>query len=134
MIIAPTHTVQIRREAREAEEAPARLPIMSAARPSIEAKDSRKDQKVFFSFPREGDAAVLSGKAAKGCAVDRARPVKMSRKAARGPLEGFLFFCAQKRRGPRRSPAKRVRWGEDCARRRVSEANRPKGGSYVNRP
>ena len=26
--------------------------------------------------------------------------------------------------GPRRSPAKRVRWGEDCARRRVSERNR----------
>ena len=25
----------------------------------------------------------------------------------------FLFFCAQKRRGPRRSPAERVRWGEE---------------------
>ena len=69
-----------------------RLPIKSAARPSIEAKGFRKLQKVFFSFPREGDAAALSGKAAKGCAVDRARPAKVSREAARGPSGGFSLF------------------------------------------
>ena len=49
--------------------------IKFALSPSIEVKGFRKLQKVFFSFPREGDAAALSGKAAKGCAVDRARPV-----------------------------------------------------------
>jgi hypothetical protein len=90
---------------------------------------SRKDQKVFFSFPSKGDAAALSGKAAKGCAVDRARPAKVSREAARGPSGGLSLFLRSEKRGPRRSPAKRVQWGEDCARRRVSEANRPKGGS-----
>ena len=46
----------------------------------------------FFSFPRKGDAASLSGKAAKGCAVDRARPAKVSREAARGPSGGFSLF------------------------------------------
>ena len=60
---------------------------------------------------------------------DRARPAKVSREAARRPSGGFSLFGATENRGPRRSPAKRVRWGEDCARRRVSEANRPKGGS-----
>ena len=82
-----------------------RLPIKSAARPSIEAKGFRKLQKVFFSFPREGDAAALSGKAAKGCAVDRARPAKVSREAARGPSGGFSLFLRSEKEGPPLEPS-----------------------------
>jgi hypothetical protein len=69
-----------------------RLPIKFSARHSIEANDLRKLPKVFFSFPRKGDAAVLSGKADKGCAVDCARSATVSCEAARRPSGGFSLF------------------------------------------
>ena len=122
----PSRTAPAMREAREEKTVPASTHQISSAAP-MNGVHSRKDQKVFFSFPREGDAAVLSGKAAKVCAVDRARPAKVSREAARGPSGGFSLFLRSEKEGPPPEPSEAGPVGRGGARERAQFS--PQGGN-----
>ena len=119
-------TASAMREAREEKNVPASTHQVSSAA-LMNGVHSRKDQKVFFSFPRKGDAAALSGKAAKGCAVDRARPAKVSREAARGPSGGFSLFLRSEKEGPPPEPSEAGPVGRGGARERAQFS--PQGGN-----
>ena len=122
----PSPTAPAMREAREEKKVPASTQQVSSAAP-MNGAHFRKNQKVFFSFPRKEDAAALSGKAAKGCAVDRARPAKVSREAARGPSGGFSLFLRSEKEGPPPEPSEAGPVGRGGARERAQFS--PQGGN-----
>jgi len=66
--------------------------IKSAGRPSIEAKISRECQKRLFLFSPQEGRRIPKRQSRQELAVDRIRPAKVSREAARGPSGGFSLF------------------------------------------